>query len=83
MTPQEAIEQLEDLYQDQQRDKEYYDGDWEYMDFITVYFYHIENNVVMNKNLVWCNTVNEAIDTVNKLRKDSKVALEVGDEFHK
>lgn len=77
MNKNEAIELLQDLYQEQQRDAEYYDGNFEYMDFITVYF-----NIDKNKELKWCNTVNDAIDVVNKLPDNAKIAVEIGDDLN-
>jgi len=49
----------------------------DYQDFITVY-----HNLGINKDLVWCNTVQEAKETIQSLDKHSDIALEISDDFY-
>lgn len=65
-----------ELQQYKESVENYYDGDWRFMDFITVYY-----NIGVMKNLRYCNTVNDALEVVEALPSISIIALEIGDEF--
>lgn len=50
--------------------------DYEFLDFITVYY-----NIGVMKNLRYANTVDEALSVVEALPSSAKIALGIGDEF--
>jgi hypothetical protein len=73
-----AIRRLERIRRQQKQASPYLDNpkDWEYLDFITVYY----RQGALTNNLVWCNTVNEALEELRKL-DNHQIALEIGDVF--
>lgn len=69
---------LDQLLVNQKLNAPYIDdpNDFEYMDFITVYY-----NIGSMKNLRWCNTVNEALEVIEALPNMAVIALDISDEF--
>ena len=77
MNKQQTLNLLMEIRIHQRDNIPYYDGNVDYMDFITVYY-----NIGKKKNLNWCNTVKDAQEVVNKLTNKHKIAIEINDEFY-
>jgi len=74
MNKKESISLLNEVRKHQIDNKDYYNDDIDYMDFIELYVNHELKN--------YCNTVKEALDSINQLNETDHIAMDISDDFY-
>ena len=74
MNKKESISLLNEVRKHQIDNKDYYNDDIDYMDFIELYVNHELKN--------YCNTVKEALETINELDQKDHIAMDISDDFY-